>query len=70
MALGRVVPWGSWEEWEQVRVGLLSADPSFRRAALDRVTILQRLIVIVIYRSLIGTLVICEASQCLIESRK
>lgn len=68
MALGRVVPWGSWEEWEQVRVGLLSADPSFRRAALDRVTILQRLIVIT--GCLIGTLVICEASQCLIESRK
>ena len=38
MALGRVVPWSSWEEWEQVRVCLVSADPSFRRAALDRVT--------------------------------
>ncbi len=37
MALGRVVPWCDWEEWEGVRIGIFSEDPRLRRTALDRV---------------------------------
>lgn len=63
MALGRVVPWGNWEEWEQVRVGLFSADPSFRRAALNRVNINSNVLSLSMV-CLIGTSVTCEASIC------
>ncbi|KAK9906714.1 hypothetical protein WJX75_006664 [Coccomyxa subellipsoidea] len=37
MALGRVVPWADWEEWEEVRTGIFSEDLTLRRAAVDRV---------------------------------
>ena len=37
MPLGRLVPWHSWEEWHQVRLGLFSANRAERQFAIDRV---------------------------------
>lgn len=38
MVLGRLVPWRSWEEWEDVRQGLCSPEHSQQRtSALQQV---------------------------------
>ena len=43
MPLGRLVPWHSWEEWHQVRLGLFSADHNQRQFAIERVRGTQHL---------------------------
>ena len=37
MSLGRAVPWGSWDEWRQVGLWLLSPAPADVQQGLDRV---------------------------------
>jgi ribosomal biogenesis protein LAS1 len=37
MPVGRVVPWISWDEWNDVRAGLLLGPEGAQKAALQRV---------------------------------
>lgn len=39
MAIGRVVPWVSWEEWSAVHRGLFAADSAQHRAALRQIAL-------------------------------
>lgn len=37
MAIGRVVPWSSWGEWDAVYRGLFADDALHRQAAVQQV---------------------------------